>query len=160
MGLKKNTALYVGSFDPVTLGHLDVLRSASEVFENVIIAIADNPDKRSLFSIEDRKHMIELSIEDLSKVEVDSFSGLTVEYAKSKGVNVLIRGLRSVTDFEFEKELAQNNGVLAPEIKTVFFMTNPEHSYISSSAVREILNNKGDVSKFVSDAVLSYLLSI
>lgn len=160
MGLKKNTALYVGSFDPVTLGHLDVLRSASEVFENVIIAIADNPDKRSLFSIEDRKHMIELSIEDLSNVEVDSFSGLTVEYAKSKGVNVLIRGLRSVTDFEFEKELAQNNGVLAPEIKTVFFMTNPEHSYISSSAVREILNNKGDVSKFVSDAVLSYLLSI
>lgn len=154
---EKITAVYPGSFDPITLGHIDILKDGAKMFDKVIIAVADNPDKKNMLSVKERMQLIKECIKDMANVEVDSFSGLTVEYAKSKSADIILRGLRTSIDFEYEKELAQNNRILAPDIKTVFLMTNPQHSYISSSAVREILNNKGDISEYVPQEILNRL---
>lgn len=153
-------AVYAGSFDPITLGHLDILKYGAEIFDKVIIAVANNPDKggnKSLLSVDERIELIKECTKNIPNIEVDSFSGLTVEYAKAHNANILLRGIRSVQDFEYEKELAQNNSALAPEIKTVFLITKPEHSFISSSAVREIISNRGDISNFVPSEVASKL---
>lgn len=146
-------AIYPGSFDPITLGHLDVLKDGAKMFDKVIIAVADNPNKTGMFSVEKRKELIKASIKDLSNVEVDSFSGLTINYAKEKGATILLRGLRAVSDFEYEMQLSQNNRALSEDIKTVFLITRPEYNFISSSSVKEILNNGGDISKFVPKEV-------
>ena len=146
-------AIYPGSFDPITLGHLDVLKDGAKMFDKVIIAVADNPNKTGMFSVEKRKELIKASIKDLSNVEVDSFSGLTINNAKEKGATILLRGLRAVSDFEYEMQLSQNNRALSEDIKTVFLITRPEYNFISSSSVKEILNNGGDISKFVPKEV-------
>ncbi len=146
-------AIYPGSFDPITLGHLDVLKDGAKMFDKVIIAVADNPNKTGMFSVEKRKELIKASIKDLPNVEVDSFSGLTINYAKEKGATILLRGLRAVSDFEYEMQLSQNNRALSEDIKTVFLITRPEYNFISSSSVKEILNNGGDISKFVPKEV-------
>jgi len=156
---KERIAIYPGSFDPITLGHMDILRDGAEMFDRVIIAIAKNPEKKSLLSIEERKKLINDCIKGLKNVEADSFSGLTIDYAKQKGATVLLRGLRAVSDFEYEMQLSQNNRALSDDIKTVFLMTRPEYSFISSSSVKEILHNKGDISKFVPEPVCKYLNS-
>ncbi len=150
-------AIYPGSFDPITYGHLDILKNASEIFDKVIIAVAHNGAKTGFLTVDERVELIKQSVKDLSNVEVDSFEGLTVEYAKKHGANVLIRGLRAVSDFEFEMQLSQTNSALCDEIKTVFLTTKPKYNFISSSTIKEIYQNNGDISKFVPPAVNEYL---
>lgn len=153
------TAIYPGSFDPITKGHLDVLETSAKIFDKVIIAVAKNSEKNSFLSVQERVELIKASSKHLSNVEVDSFEGLTIEYAKKRGAEILIRGLRAVSDFEYEMQLSQTNSVLANEIQTVFLITKPENSFISSSTVREILSNKGDISKFVTPEVYKFLIN-
>ena len=150
-------AIYPGSFDPITKGHLDILKNASGIFDKVIIAVARNGEKKGFLSNEERVELIKKSIEGLDNVEVDAFEGLTIEYAKKRGAEILIRGLRAVSDFEYEMQLSQTNSALCDEIKTVFLTTKPKYNFISSSTIREILQNNGDISKFVPQAVNEYL---
>ena len=152
-------AIYPGSFDPITYGHLDILKNAAEIFDKVIIAVAHNGAKTGFLTVEERVELIKQSVKDLDNVEVDSFKGLTVEYAKKHGANVLIRGLRAVSDFEFEMQLSQTNSALCDEIKTVFMTTKPEYNFITSTTIKEIYQNNGDISKFVPKAVDDYLKS-
>lgn len=150
-------AIYPGSFDPITKGHLDILKNASGIFDKVIIAVARNGEKKGFLSTKERVELIKKSIEGLDNVEVDAFEGLTIEYAKKRGAEILIRGLRAVSDFEYEMQLSQTNSALCDEIKTVFLTTKPKYNFISSSTIREILQNNGDISKFVPQAVNEYL---
>ena len=152
-------AIYPGSFDPFTNGHLDILKSGSEIFDKVIIAVSYNLNKKGFLSVDERVELIKKSVSNLKNVEVDAFEGLTVEYAKRKGANVLLRGLRTSFDFEYELQLSQTNNALYGDLKTVFLITKPEYNFISSSMVREILANNGDISKFVPDSVQKYLVS-
>ena len=156
----KKIAIYAGSFDPITLGHLDILKEGSDLFDKVIVLIADNPSKKSMFTVEKKKELINKCISNMGNVEVDSYDGLTVEYASKHGADILLRGIRTVQDFEYEKELAECNKALAPEIKTVFLSAKPEHSFISSSAVREILAHNGDISGFVPQEIIKSLMRI
>lgn len=150
-------AIYPGSFDPITKGHLDILKNASGIFDKVIIAVARNGEKKGFLSTEERVELIKKSIVGLDNVEVDAFEGLTIEYAKKRGAEILIRGLRAVSDFEYEMQLSQTNSALCDKIKTVFLTTKPKYNFISSSTIREILQNNGDISKFVPQAVNEYL---
>ena len=150
-------ALYPGSFDPITYGHLDILKNAAEIFDKVIIAVAHNGLKNGFLTTDERVELIKKSVKNIKNVEVDSFTGLTVDYAKAHGASVLIRGLRAVSDFEFEMQLSQTNSALCDEIKTVFLTTKPEYNFISSSTIKEIYQNNGDISKFVPGAVAEYL---
>lgn len=152
-------AIYPGSFDPITNGHLDILKSGSEIFDKVIIAVSYNVNKKGFLTVDERVDLIKKSVSNIKNVEVDSFEGLTVEYAKRKGAHVLLRGLRTSFDFEYELQLSQTNNALNSDLKTVFLITKPEYNFISSSMVREILINKGDISKFVPTEVKNYLLT-
>ena len=151
------TAIYPGSFDPITNGHLDVLKTSAGIFDKVIIAVAKNSEKNAFLTIDERIKLIKESTADIKNVEVDTFDGLTIEYARKKDAEILIRGLRAVSDFEYEMQLSQTNSALAPDIQTVFLITKPEYNFISSSTVREILQNNGDISKFVPAPVFRYL---
>lgn len=151
-------AIYPGSFDPITNGHLDILKSGSEIFDKVIIAVSYNVNKKGFLSIDERIDLIKKSVKDMPNIEVDSFEGLTVEYAKRKNAKVLLRGLRTSFDFEYELQLSQTNNALYGDLKTIFLITKPEYNFISSSMVREILINNGDISKFVPKAVNDYLI--
>ena len=151
------TAIYPGSFDPITKGHLDVLKRAADIFDKVIIVVSVNVNKKSFLPLEDRLMLIKESCKDLKNVEVESFDGLTIEFAKRKKANVLIRGLRAVSDFEYEMQLSQANSALSSEIYTVFLITKPKYNFISSGTVREIAQMKGDISKFVPEPVAKYL---
>jgi len=153
----KKIALYPGSFDPITNGHLDVLERASAMFDKVVIAVLKHPDKKSFLTTEQRVELIEQATKHMENVCVDSFNGLTVEYARRIGAKFLIRGLRTITDFEYEVQLCQTNQVIAPDIDTVFLPTKPQHNFISSSIVRELSNHKTDISKFVPKNVVEYL---
>lgn len=153
-------AIYPGSFDPITYGHLDVLERGAEIFDKVIIAVSYNCNKTGFLKPEIRKELVKASVSHLKNVEVDAFDGLTIEYARKRGACVLLRGLRAVSDFEYEMQLSQTNSALANEIKTVFLITRPEYTFISSSSVREILFNKGDISKFVPLPVGEYLTKV
>ena len=156
------TAIYPGSFDPVTKGHLDVLAKASKMFGKVIIAVLKNDSKKGFLPTADRVALIQEAVKEmgLDNVEVDSFDGLTIEYAKKVGSDILIRGLRAVSDFEYEMQLSQTNNALAPEITTVFLITKPKYNFISSSTVKEIAKNNGDISKFVPPCVVEYFHKI
>lgn len=151
------TAIYPGSFDPITYGHLDVLKSGAEIFDKVIIAVAKNSEKNGFLTVDERVNLIKESVKGIKNVEVDSFNGLTIEYAKKRGAQILIRGLRAVSDFEYEMQLSQTNSALSCDIRTVFLITKPEYNFISSSTIREILINGGDISKFVPKPVNDYL---
>ena len=151
------TAIYPGSFDPITKGHLDVLERAASMFDKVIIAVLDNTKKKCLLSIDERVELIKKSVSHLENVFVDSFNGLTIEYARKQNAEVLIRGLRAVSDFEYEMQLSQMNSALAPEINTIFLITKPKYNFISSSTVKEIAMMGGDISKFVPTEVKNYL---
>ena len=151
------TAVYPGSFDPITLGHLDIIKRTAAVFDKVIIGVLINKAKKPLFSIEERVELIKESVKSMSNVEVDAFEGLTINYAKKVGAEILIRGLRAVSDFEYEMQLSQANSALASEIKTVFLTTKPKYNFISSSTIKEIYLNNGDISKFVPEPVYEYL---
>lgn len=150
-------AIYPGSFDPLTNGHLDILKRALKIFDKVIILIAINPAKSSRFTTEEKKAMIKESIKDLSGVEVDCYQGLTVDYAKNVGATHLIRGLRAVSDFEYEFQLAAANAYANDKIDMVFFMAKGNTSFISSSAVMQLHDNGVDVSNLVPEPVFKYL---
>ncbi len=150
-------AIYPGSFDPITKGHLDVLKRAADIFDKVILVVSVNVNKKSFLTTEERVKLIKESCKDITNVEVDSFSGLTIEYAKKRNANVIIRGLRAVSDFEYEMQLSQANSALCNEIHTVFLITKPKYNFISSGTVREIAQMRGDISKFVPEAVARFL---
>ncbi len=146
-------ALYAGTFDPVTNGHLDVIRRAAALFDRVVVGVSVNPRKEPLFTAEERVAMLREACEGLGNVTIDVVPGLVVAYARTAGVNVLIRGLRAVSDFESELQMASTNRALAPEIETVFFTPAPEYHYLSSSTVCDIARFGGDVSTFVPPLV-------
>ena len=146
------TALCPGTFDPVTNGHLDVVRRAARLYERVVVAVVENPSKEPLFPSPERVEMLREALEDVPEVEVDSFSGLLVDYARDKGVDLIVKGLRAVSDFEYEIQMAQMNRHLS-DVETCFVATSPTWSYLSSSLVKEIARYGGDVSGLVPDHV-------
>ena len=147
-------AIYPGSFDPITNGHIDILKRALEIFDEVTILVAINSNKKSRFTLEERVLMIKEAVKDLKGVKVDSTSGLTVQYAKKIGAKHLIRGLRAVTDYEYEFALAAANHYIDSSIDMVFFMANSDYSFISSSAIDEMHASNIDISKLVPESVL------
>jgi len=149
MGL---TALCPGTFDPVTNGHLDIIERAARRFDALVVAVLDNPSKRPLFTVEERVSMLKEVTQELSNVEVDSFSGLLVEYATRRGAAVVVKGLRAVTDFEFEIQMAQMNHRLGG-VETLFMTTSPQWSFLSSSLVKEVAALGGDISGLVPGVV-------
>ena len=150
-------AIYPGSFDPITNGHLEILKRALNIFDKVIVLVAFNDQKKSRFSTEDRVAMIKEAVEGDPRVEVDSFNGLTVEYAKEHGAQHLIRGLRAVTDFEYEFSLASANDFIDSSIDTVFLMSKAEKSFINSSMIMELHRSGVDVSSLVPASVIKRL---
>lgn len=146
-------AVYPGSFDPVTNGHIDIIERAARIFERVIVAVIENPDKQPLFTIKEREDMLRAVTAHLRNVEIDSFSGLTVNFVKSRGAQVIIRGLRAVSDFEYEFQMALINRKLNPDIETVFLMTNEKFSFLSSSAVKQMARYGGSTSNLVPPQV-------
>ena len=148
------SAIYPGSFDPVTYGHCDVIKRAANIFDELTVCVSYNVMKSSLFSVEERVKMLEEATKDLPNVRIDSFSGLTIDYAKKKNVHVVIRGLRAITDFEYELPIAQTNHKLSGgELDTMFLTTALEYAYLSSYSVKEIAYFHGDVSPCVPDFV-------
>ncbi|WP_027437510.1 pantetheine-phosphate adenylyltransferase [Lachnospira multipara] len=147
-------AIYPGSFDPVTLGHLDIIERSSKLVDHLIVGVLNNNAKTPLFSVDERVNMLKEVTSHLPNVEIMSFSGLLVEFAKEHKVNAIIRGLRAVTDFEYELAMSQTNKVAAPEIDTVFLNTSLEYAYLSSSIVKEMAMYNGDISKFVPEAII------
>ena len=145
MGL---SALCPGTFDPVTNGHLDIIERAGRCFDHVVVAVLENPSKQPLFSIEDRVAMLKEAVHDLANVEVGSFNGLLVDYARERGIRVVVKGLRAVTDFDFELQMAQMNSAMAG-VETFFVSTSPQWSYLSSSLIKEVAKFGGDVSRLV-----------
>lgn len=152
-----STAIYPGSFDPVTSGHLDVIERARQVFGKVIVSVAPNERKETLFTTDERVEMLREVCRGFSNVEVDSFSGLLVNYALTNKATVIVRGLRAVSDFELELQMAQMNRCLTPDINTVFLMTTTEHSFLSSSIVKEVARLGGSVTGMVPPVVETYL---
>ena len=143
-------AIYPGSFDPVTYGHLDVIKRAADIFDELTVSVLNNTAKTPLFSVDERVKILEEATKDLPNVKVDSFSGLLIDYAKSKDIHVAIRGLRAITDFEYELQIAQTNRKLSnEELDTMFLTTSLEYAYLSSSSVKEIASFKGDISQCV-----------
>jgi pantetheine-phosphate adenylyltransferase len=156
--MNKKTAIYPGTFDPVTFGHLDVIERASKLFEKVIVAVSTHPEKKPLFSIEERKKLIKESVKGIKNLEVAEFDSLLIDFAKKKKAVVIIRGLRELSDFETEFQRATINRKLAPEIETVFVITNPKYFYLSSSIVKEIASFGGKIDCFVPKQVQKELL--
>ncbi|MFR1834336.1 MAG: pantetheine-phosphate adenylyltransferase [Lachnospiraceae bacterium] len=142
-------AVYPGSFDPVTLGHYDIIERTSKIMDRVIIGVLQNKSKTPLFSAQERVNMLKEVTKGLNNVEVRSFDGLLIDFARDCGATVVVRGLRAVTDFEYELQLAQTNRVIAPEIDTLFLNTNLKYSYLSSSVVKEIAEFGGDIRMFL-----------
>lgn len=149
------TAIYPGSFDPITLGHMDVIERASKMFDRLIVSVLDNKAKNALFSVEERVSILEEATKNLPNVEVDSFNGLLIDYARQKNVHVSVRGLRAITDFEYELQIAQTNRKLSNgELDTIFLTTSLEYAYLSSSSVKEIASFDGDITQCVPEFVV------
>ena len=146
-------AIYPGSFDPVTYGHIDLIKRAQEIFSEVIVAVAHNPHKKPLFSVKERVAMLKEATADLKAVIIDDFDGLVVDYAKRKKIKVLIRGLRMISDFEYEFQMALTNRKLKPDIETIFLMPQESYSYFSSKLLKEAASLGADLSCFVPDFV-------
>ena len=147
-------AIYPGSFDPVTYGHLDIIKRSAEIFDELIVSVLNNKTKSPLFSVEERVKILKEATKDIPNVKVESFSGLLIDYAKEKDIHVSIRGLRAITDFEYELQIAQTNHKLNPFVDTIFLTTSVEYSYVSSSIVREIASYGGDISQFVPESIV------
>ena len=153
-------ALYAGSFDPVTMGHLDIIRRAAKLCDELVVGVIRNPQKSSMFTEEERIEMIKSSTSDLPNVRVDAFSGLLADYVNSNDFDIVIRGLRGNTDFDSEIQMAQLHSILYNDkVETVFLMTSPEYSYISSSMVKEVYSLGGNIERLVSREVLEFMNS-
>ena len=154
-------AVYPGSFDPITNGHLDIIQRATNVFDRLIVAVLANPRKAPLLDIEERIRIIRAALAETAvpreRIEIEAFDGLTVELCRARGAGSIVRGLRAISDFEAEMQLAHNNRVLSPDVDTVFFMTAVEHGYVSSSLVKEIAAFGGDVSSMIPAAAVAAL---
>ncbi|MBQ6966983.1 MAG: pantetheine-phosphate adenylyltransferase [Lachnospiraceae bacterium] len=148
-----SSAIYPGSFDPVTKGHLDIIKRAAKMFDALTVSVLNNSEKSPLFSVDERVNMLRKACRDIPNVKIDSFSGLTASYAEKTGTDVIIRGLRAVTDFEYELQMAQTNRKILPTLDTVFLTTSLEYAYLSSSIVREVASFGGDISEFVTEDV-------
>ncbi|MCR5388915.1 MAG: pantetheine-phosphate adenylyltransferase [Lachnospiraceae bacterium] len=151
-------ALYPGSFDPVTKGHLDIIERASRICDELYVGVLNNSSKKSLFSVDERVNMIKEITAHIPNVKVVSFAGLTVDFAKEINADIMIRGLRAVTDFEYEIQIAQTNRVEAPEIETVFMSTSLKYSYLSSTIVKEFASYGADISAFVPEALIDTII--
>ena len=148
-----NTAIYPGSFDPVTLGHYDIIERSSRIFDRVIVGVLCNSAKTPLFTTDERVEMLRYVTAELPNVTVLSFDGLLVDFARQQSADVIVRGLRAVTDFEYELQMAQMNRVIAPEIDTLFLTTNLKYAYLSSSMVKEVARYGGDISEFLNSRI-------
>jgi len=155
--MKNHIAVYPGSFDPITNGHLDIIQRGLEVFDQVIIAVARNSEKKALFTTDERIHMIQRVIGDNPRLKVDTFEGLLVNYVVSQGARVILRGLRAVSDFEYEFQIAQMNHAVQQEVETLFMMTSVPYGYLSSSIVKEVASLGGDIAALVPGPVLDAL---
>jgi len=151
--MPKKIAVFPGSFDPITLGHVSVINSALPLFDEIIIAIGINAEKKYMFSVDQRKKWIEESFSGNKKIAVETYEGLTVNYCRKKNAHFILRGLRTAADFEFERSIGQINRRLNPEIETVFFLTDSEFTPITSSIVRDVIRHGGDISGLVPNAV-------
>ena len=148
------SAIYPGSFDPVTYGHLDIIKRASDIVDHLTVAVLNNNTKTPLFSVEERVNILKEVTKDIPNVSVESFSGLLIDYAKQKDIHVSVRGLRAITDFEYELQIAQTNHKLSNGVlDTIFLTTSLEYSYLSSSSVKEIASFNGDISQLVPEYV-------
>ncbi|MBE5933196.1 MAG: pantetheine-phosphate adenylyltransferase [Lachnospiraceae bacterium] len=153
-----STAIYPGSFDPVTLGHLDIIKRSAAIFDHVVIGVLNNTAKKPLFSLEERVNMLKDAVSELDNVSVESFEGLLVDFVKQKNTNVIIRGLRALTDFDLEMQMAQSNRMVASDVDTVFLSTSLQYSYLSSSIVKEYARYGVDLKEFVPECVISKLI--
>lgn len=147
-------AIYPGSFDPVTLGHLDIIERSSKLVDKLIVGVLRNNTKSPLFSVEERVNMLKEVTCNLANVEVMSFSGLLVDFAREQEVSIIVRGLRAVTDFEYELQMSQTNRIVNPDVDTIFLNTNLKYAYLSSSIVKEIARYGGDISNFVPPCII------
>ena len=152
-----NTAVYPGSFDPITNGHMDLIERALNIFDRLIVAVAHHSEKKTLFSMQERLEMLEEVTQKYDRVTVDLITGLTVDYVKQKGVSTIVRGLRAISDFEFELQMALTNRKLDDEIETVFLMTSIQYSYVRSSGVKEIARYGGCLDGLVPDIIIPKL---
>lgn len=152
------SAMYPGTFDPITLGHEDLVRRASRLFDRVVVAIAANPGKEPMFTLEERVALAEEALSEISNVEVTGYSGLTVDFARDHDLQVIVRGLRAISDFEYEFQLANMNRHLTDEVETAFLTPTEKYTYISSSLVREIAKLGGDITEFVPPNVKNALM--
>ncbi|WP_132280680.1 pantetheine-phosphate adenylyltransferase [Natranaerovirga hydrolytica] len=143
------TAVYPGSFDPVTLGHINIIKRSSKMVDKLIVGVLNNSNKSPLFSVEERVNMLKEVCKDIENVEIEAFEGLLVEFLKEKNSNIIIRGLRAISDFEYELQIAQTNSSLDPTIDTIFLVTDVEYSYLSSSIVKEVAQYGGNVDQLV-----------
>ena len=153
----KNIAVYPGTFDPITLGHEDIVRRASRIFDEVVLAVADSKAKRPFFTLEERVDMAREVLSDLPNVEVTGFAGLLMQFVQQRGARIVVRGLRAVSDFEYEFQLAGMNRGMYPDVETVFMTPGEQHMFISATIVREISTMGGDTSKFVPPSVAARL---
>ena len=145
--------LYPGSFDPITYGHIDIIERCAKEFDQVVVAILKNSSKVGFFTTEERMYLLQEATKHLSNVRIDSFSGLLIDYAKEKDIQIIVKGLRAVSDFEYEMQMALANKKLYPSLETLFMVSNTEYSFLSSSIVREVASLGGDVSSFVPEIV-------
>ena len=150
--------MYSGSFDPITFGHLDIIERASKIFDELYVAIGISTTKQYLLSIEERENLVRKICEKFQNVKVVSYSSLAVDFAEKNGIQYIVRGLRAVTDFEYELQMTDTNKVLNPNVETIFMMANKEYSFVSSSVCKEVLRFNGDISKFVPKEVEEYLI--
>jgi pantetheine-phosphate adenylyltransferase len=150
-------AVYPGSFDPITIGHVDIVERVSKLVDRVIVLVSEAPDKKSLFTVDERKKLIQNSLAQFKNVTVESHAGLTIEYLRQKQAKILIRGLRAVADFEYEFSLSSMNLRLAPEIETLLMFARPEYYYVSSRSVKEIAQHRGDLKGLVPEPVRTAL---
>ncbi len=148
-----SSAIYPGSFDPVTFGHIDIIIRAAKVFDHLTVSVLNNNVKTPLFSVDERVKMLEEVCKDIPNVRIDSFSGLLADYARENNTDVIIRGLRAITDFEYELQMAQTNRKLVPHVDTAFLTTSLEYAYLSSTTVKEVAAFGGDISQFVPKCV-------
>ena len=155
-----NIGVYPGSFDPITFGHLDIIKRSAKLFDRLIVAVLSNPKKSPLFSVEERIHMIRDSVNDIPNIEIDSFEGLLVDFARLKKARVIVKGLRAVSDFEYELQMALMNKKLDSDIETIFIMTSSKYSYLSSSVVKEVSSHGGCVASLVPPSVESRLRKV